>query len=163
MKRILLAIDFSDITRSVVDMAIKIASGEASTEICLMHVDAQSFCSDLALSNLCEMNTGMGIQIIGDQSLTYYGPPDELMEDHSYAERGIITEYADYIRQSGIDVTTKIIAGLPSQEICSTAEQIHAECIVVGAHSHGKLHHLFFREVVSYLLNHAPCPVLVTR
>ena len=52
---------------------------------------------------------------------------------------------------SGIDV------------ILQEARASHADLIVMGAHQHMGLWRVLHRNTASYVMRHAPCPVLVMR
>ena len=65
----------------------------------------------------------------------------------------------------GIDVSAEgIVAhGDPAAEICRHAEDRAADVVVVGSKGHGWLARLVLGSVSTYVVNHAPCPVLVVR
>jgi len=162
MRNFLVAIDFSDITYRVIDLSLRIACEQHGSSICLMHVDENLFSSQHIDSSLYSMNATEGLRVKKGVTSIHH-EHTTILPQKRYIEHRIVTELAHRMEQKGLTVMTKLITGRPAQEICSTATKFGAHCIVVGAHHHGKLHQLFFREVSSYLINNAPCPVLVTK
>jgi nucleotide-binding universal stress UspA family protein len=53
--------------------------------------------------------------------------------------------------------------GEPGPTICEVAAREGAEILVVGSHGHGWLQRVLMGSVSTYVLHHAPCPVLVVR
>jgi nucleotide-binding universal stress UspA family protein len=59
--------------------------------------------------------------------------------------------------------TTRVLDGEPGPELCRLAEDEAVGVIVVGSHGAGFLRRVLLGSVSHYLLQHAPCPVLVVR
>ncbi|WP_197170793.1 universal stress protein [Novipirellula aureliae] len=53
--------------------------------------------------------------------------------------------------------------GIASEILVSKARELGSEVMVVGTHAHGPLMRWFIGSVVSEVLRHSPCPVLVCR
>ena len=64
-----------------------------------------------------------------------------------------------------LEITSEhvIEVGEPGPTICDIAERVGADVILVGSHGHGWLQRVFIGSVSKYVLDHAPCPVLVVR
>lgn len=54
-----------------------------------------------------------------------------------------------------------VVEGAPGPAICALAEELGASVIVVGSHGKGFLARTVLGSVSSYVVRHAPCPVLV--
>jgi nucleotide-binding universal stress UspA family protein len=65
------------------------------------------------------------------------------------------------LRAAGLDVAGEVAIGLPVVEILDKAKSLHADYIVLGSHGHGALYHLFSGSVVTGVLQHSTCPVVV--
>lgn len=99
------------------------------------------------------------------QGTGFAGPvvtPEEVAEMREAA-----TELADreIAQASGLfgdhPVEERIIDGDPGPALASLAEEIDAELIVVGSHGKGLVGRFLEGSTSRYLLDHAPCPVLV--
>jgi nucleotide-binding universal stress UspA family protein len=65
------------------------------------------------------------------------------------------------LRAAGLEVAGEVAVGLPVVEILDKAKSLHADYIVLGSHGHGALYHLFSGSVVTGVLQHSTCPVVV--
>jgi len=66
---------------------------------------------------------------------------------------------------AGREVSAEFIKrdGDPAETIIAYAKEIEADWIVMGAFGHTRLRELLVGSVTLYVLNHAPCPVLLCR
>ena len=64
---------------------------------------------------------------------------------------------------AGVTVTTDVRDGDARSEICTAAEEVSADLLVLGAHGWGAMGRMLFGSVSTAVLHHAPCPVLVVR
>ena len=65
--------------------------------------------------------------------------------------------------KSTVAVATQAVLGDPFWEICTAAEQNHADLIVMGSHGRTGLAHILLGSVAERVVRHTPCPVLVAR
>jgi len=86
-------------------------------------------------------------------------PPMDAGETDGAKQR--IELLAAPLRAGGIDVACEAVLGLAVDEIIEQAKTLAADFIVVGSHGHGALYHLFSGSVVTGVLKHSPCPVIV--
>lgn len=63
----------------------------------------------------------------------------------------------------GSGASTRVERGEPGSTICDVAEAEGFDVIVVGSHGAGWIKRLVVGSVSSYVVNRAPCPVLVVR
>lgn len=61
------------------------------------------------------------------------------------------------------DVEVLTVAGSAGRGICKAAEEQGSDLIVIGSHDRSFWDRLFDPSVGRYLVEHAPCPVLVVR
>lgn len=59
--------------------------------------------------------------------------------------------------------SAEILTGDARDAICKRVEEIHPDLLILGSHGYGPLQRAFLGSVSNYLVNHAPCPVLVVR
>ncbi len=62
-----------------------------------------------------------------------------------------------------ITISTDILFGSPDSRIVETAEEWHADLIVVGSHGYSRWERLLLGSVSDSVVHHAPCSVLVVR
>jgi nucleotide-binding universal stress UspA family protein len=70
---------------------------------------------------------------------------------------------AEQLRQSGIKTSWRVQAGAPHEEIVRTAEEEHAEMIVMGTHGRSGLNRMVLGSVAERVIRLARCPVLTVR
>jgi len=84
---------------------------------------------------------------------------DEILAD---AEKRL-KEFVVKKGASPVAVEARAVTGDPFWEICQTAENEHADLIVMGSHGRTGLAHVLLGSVAERVVRHAPCPVLVAR
>ena len=139
MKTMLVPVDFSDVTPLVVRVAGDWACGTGH-RVHLLHVLVEE-------TELVGYESGM-------QLLPRIAMPD------SPQDLQAMQACKDELAQRGLEVTTRIVQGLPALEILDEAVAVQADAIVMGSHRHGMLHHLFLGSVSLGVLKRATCPVL---
>ena len=60
-------------------------------------------------------------------------------------------------------VDKRLEEGVPSEMICSVAQEVQADLIVMGARGVGQIQELVLGSVSHRVLTHAPCPVLIIK
>ena len=64
---------------------------------------------------------------------------------------------------NSVTISTEVLFGSPDSRIVETAEQWHADLIVIGSHGYSRWERLLLGSVSDSVLHHAPCSVLVVR
>ena len=140
MKRVLAAIDFSDVTNAVLDAAaalVKLSGGS----LCVLHTEPPD--PDF-------VGYEVGPQSVRDSVA------QGIKEDAHHLEairRRLIG--------AGVDPKCLLFHGPTVEKILEESGRFKADVIVIGSHEHGAFHHLLHGSVVDSLLTRAPCPVLV--
>jgi nucleotide-binding universal stress UspA family protein len=80
---------------------------------------------------------------------------------HTHEE--VVTRVVARLRAAGLSVTSEIEFGDPRHVLVHVARSHGADLIVIGSHGHSAIHRLVMGSVASYVVNHAPCDVLVVR
>ncbi|MGC9527194.1 MAG: universal stress protein [Limnospira sp.] len=140
MQNILAAIDFSDVTAATIAQAEKLARA-FGCKLWLIHATAPE--PDFV---------GFGT-----------GPPS-VREDTANAyrkEHHQLQEWAETLRQKGIDATGLTIQGSTVETILAEVEKLKADLVIVGSHGHGRLFQAIVGSVSEGILRKADCPVLV--
>ena len=63
----------------------------------------------------------------------------------------------------GATLETSVERGTPGTVLCERAEALNADVVVVGSRGRGAIRRMLLGSVSTYVVNNAPCPVLVVR
>lgn len=158
MKRILVAIDYSEATRRVIDLSRQVATAFGS-EIHLVHVKelavpATPGTMGYGLAGMPELAPMSGVPV----------PVFDLMppapaEDKN--EKSQLEQWKKEFEQHGLKVTLHEATGPIAEEILNQADAIKADLIVMGAHGHGAMYKLLVGSVTEGVLKRTTRPVLL--
>jgi len=132
MKKILVAVDFSAQTASLISTAAELARG-LGAHITVLYVEMPS----------------------PDVSGFAAGP-----EPLADAERRL-QAWAAKLREEGVEADALLVSGWPGATIVPEAKKLEVDLIVVGPHSRGPLAKILLGSVSKDVLRTSPCPVLV--
>ncbi len=92
-------------------------------------------------------------------------PPFSLMTHEQDEEKKVIKELNALAREYGLaSGICHVLGGAPAfDEICRAAEKIPADLVVMPTHGRTGLKHVFLGSTAERIVQHSPCPVLVTR
>lgn len=140
MKRILVAIDFSEVTDEVISTAVTLNKA-LQGQLRILHVD--------------------------DSAPYSYAPKDDPMFEPdpktavAAQESGKLERIRLRLSKEPFDADYRLMEGPAGDNILSAAREFGADIIVIGAHEHGKFYHLLFGDTTDSLIRHAPCPIMV--
>jgi nucleotide-binding universal stress UspA family protein len=139
-KRIMVALDFSEPSRSALTRAVEVAQ-TYSARLCLVHVvDPPPFISGAHTDPL--MLSSDKLQMLAQTKL--YGIAD--------------TQVPDVIESE-----SRVVKGRSHKEIVKLAQRWRADLIVLATHGHTGLKHAFLGSTAESVVRYAPCAVLVIR
>jgi len=75
----------------------------------------------------------------------------------------IIDEARSYLRAHDLEVGYFVREGDPRDTLVDFARERDADLLVMGAFGHSKVRELIMGSTTHYILNHAPCPLLLAR
>jgi nucleotide-binding universal stress UspA family protein len=142
MNRILVAIDFSEVTDEVISMAIKLDK-LINGQIRILHVD--------------------------DSAPYSYTPKEGLAHEPGFntedsplpGGKGDLGEIQSRLSKEQIDAEYRVLAGPAAENILAAARDFDADIIVIGAHEHGKFFRFVFGDTTDSLIGKAPLPILI--
>lgn len=137
---VLACVDFSDVTRRVVEAAAAQVR-QAQGELVLLHVAPDE--PDFA-------GFEVGPQTVRDTVA------HRLREEHRQ-----IQELADEAGKQGVSAEGLMVTGMVTDKVMEQAEKLDASLLVVGSHGHGALHDLLVGSVTESILRRTTRPVLV--
>lgn len=158
MKCILVAIDFSDATPTIIDVGQQLAKA-LNAEIHLVHVKeftagATPGTLGYGLAGMPELAPISGVPMPGYEPVPQ---PISATED----EKSKLARWQAEVAQQGVKVTLREPTGIVAEEILNEAKALNADLIVMGTHGHGAMYNLLVGSATKGVLKHASCPVLV--
>ncbi len=138
--KILAAVDFSDMTNTIVDVIPTVAHKDED-EIFLVH---------MAEPDPDFVGYEAGPQSVRDQVAKRFQKEHQQIQD-----------LAGRLRERGYEATGLLIQGPTAETIQDEAKSIEAQMIIIGSHGHGALYNLVVGSVTEAVLKEPPCPVLV--
>lgn len=150
-KHILVPVDYSDVARAAISMAVQLASHHGA-KLTLVHV-------------------AKGLdQALAERIVT--APTDHVIEDTIAAEESALLDALNLeirrAREAGVQVgelsaTTIVSSGDPVESICRMVEVDRVDLIVMGTHGPQGLRARLFGSVSEQLLHKASCSVFVVK
>ena len=137
---VLVALDFSEITETVIETVGKLSSDRAP-KLYLIHV---------AEPDPDFVGWDAGPDAVRDQIA------GEFRREHREIE-----QLAQRLRDAGHDATGLLVQGPTVKTILSEAEKLKADIIVVGSHGHGSTYELLVGGISSGVIRKSTIPVLV--
>ena len=140
MKKILVPVDFSEITTEVLDYAIHLANEEADT-ILVLHV--------------APLNP------------IYPGPDAEPVMIQSYVDEELEREkeelqaIKEHIQKQGVKADSVLLQGSIIDTIIEEAKEMKADLIVMGKESHGLIYRTLLGTTSEGVIRRARIPVLI--
>ncbi|MBP8256126.1 MAG: universal stress protein [Opitutaceae bacterium] len=139
MKTILAPIDFSPVSKRIVEEAAELAR-LYKAKLFLLHIVPPPIVTQ------SEYVTQKGAEFA---ALTV-----ETMEAD-------LKKLARSIEASGLVVETQVMLGFPGMAVVAKAKKLKPDYIVVGSHGHGAFYDLIIGGTTSRILKEAECPVIV--
>jgi nucleotide-binding universal stress UspA family protein len=139
VKRIVVGVDFTDLSRAALDTAISFAR-ELGATLDLVHVAAE-----VAIA------TAPPVDVIAL-------PLDPAKAVEEASRRLAIEE--THARERGVTVEGTVLVGRPDVELVSRADATKADLIVLATHGRTGLSHALLGSLAERVVQHAHCPVL---
>lgn len=158
MKRILVPIDFSDVTPAVINLARQLAKA-LDAEIHLVHVKELTAATapgplGYGLAGVSELAPMSGVPVPGFEPM-----PEAISEDEGQTSK--LAKWQEEIAQDGIKVSLHQPTGAVAEEILNQADALDADLIVMGTHGHGAMYNLLVGSATKGVLKHSTRPVLL--
>jgi nucleotide-binding universal stress UspA family protein len=140
MKTVLAPIDFSPVSRQVIDEAITIARG----------IDAR-----LVLLHVVQLPAVLGTGV-DEKDL----PVAFRLQVESDAVKNL-GSLQRQLRDEGVTAHAVHQVGVPGEQILEQADRLDADYIVIGSHGHGAFYDLIVGSTTSRVVTRAKCPVMI--
>lgn len=145
MSTLLVPIDTSDIAGKVLAHAEKLGR-QLGSELVLLHVVEP-------IPEYVPVGASMEAIAISPTGIDF--------EEQTSQAKSRLEQLAGPMRSGGLKVSCESVLGAAVDEIIDQAKLHGADYIVLGSHGHGALFHLFTGSVVTGVLKHSPCAVVV--
>jgi nucleotide-binding universal stress UspA family protein len=103
------------------------------------------------------------LSVAVDVSISWEAPLDVLVVGNGSKAEAAIGEARGYLEPHDLTVRYVLREGDPSEVIVGYAEECKADLLVMGAYGHTKVRALVVGSTTAYAMNHAPCPLLLSR
>jgi len=145
LKRVVVAIDGSEVSRGVIDYALHYAAREKDAELLFLHV----------------------VNYVEYEKFTVSGYTVEVPPREEEVKAEFEKFVGEEMKRSKIrkphNMSIHIARGVPYVEIVSFAEKKDADMIMIGHRGLGDLERFLLGSVASKVVAHAPCSVYVHR
>ena len=138
--KILVPIDFSDVTDRVVEEALRTAR-QCGAKTWLIHVAAPE--PDF-------IGFEVGPAYIRDSAAR------SLRDQHQRLQR-----YRERFTAERLEASALLVPGVPTRKILAEMDRIGPDLVILGSHGHGALYYLMMGSVATGIVKHAACPVLI--
>ncbi|MDJ0880444.1 MAG: universal stress protein [Gammaproteobacteria bacterium] len=144
--KIIVALDFSDITQKVLNHAKKLA---------------QALPADLVLLHVAEPHPDQIAYDFDPASVTAIDPAEirEHIAQRFHQEHKTLQEYADQLRNESLNCTALMVQGETVDMILTEAEKLSADFIMAGSHGKGMISQLLLGSTSEDLLKKSSLPV----
>ncbi|MBI2422025.1 MAG: universal stress protein [Candidatus Hydrogenedentes bacterium] len=140
MSKIVVAVDFSDVTPALLNTARRIAR-QGQDALYLLHVEAP------------------------DPDFVGYNPGPQHVRDNMarsiQGHHALALQLRDDLLAEGFEAHCLLIQGVTHEKILEEAARLDAAFIVLGRHGHGALYHLLMGSVSEAVLRLAKQPVIL--
>jgi nucleotide-binding universal stress UspA family protein len=103
------------------------------------------------------------LSVAAEVSGSWKAPLDVLVVGNGSKAEATIGEARGYLEPHELTVRYVTQEGDPSEVIVAYAGECKADLLVMGAYGHTKVRALVVGSTTAYAMNHAPCPLLLTR
>ena len=138
--KLLVAIDFSEITNLILEKVEEIAKKTAA-KVWLLHVAQPD--PDF-----------IGYDVGPDSERKFMATK---FRDQHIKIQGI----SNVLKEKGIDITPLLIQGPTIETIIKEAKKLKVDMIVAGSHGHGTVFHILVGSISKGLLHKSPIPLLI--
>ncbi|MGB5596083.1 MAG: universal stress protein [Crocosphaera sp.] len=157
-QKILIALDMSDMAKTVFNHGLSLAKQGQNTELLLLHVlSGEEENSPLPIPpDLKEMYPAAG----NDLTLETW---QEQWDNFQKSGIEMLESYQEIATKASLKTEFKQIYGNPGTKICRGANEWQADVIVIGHRGRSGLEEFLLGSVSNHVLHHAHCSVLIVQ
>jgi nucleotide-binding universal stress UspA family protein len=155
MKKILVAVDFSKNTETVLEQAAKLAKG-LGAKAWVVHVTSDQLQAAVYDYSPNSFPPGFVSPPIGDIEMARDLCAKEYKREHE-----ALLNLSGKLKRVGVDAQAMLLKGKPAELILEQAENLDVDMVVMGSHGHGMLRKMLVGSVTEAVLREALCNVLI--
>ena len=87
----------------------------------------------------------------------------KIQEGYEEEAQRILREITDAAGKAEVPVETRVLTGIPHEEIVRAGREVSADLLIMGTHGRSGMSHLLLGSVAERVVRKAPCPVLTVR
>ncbi|WP_026101006.1 universal stress protein [Synechococcus sp. PCC 7336] len=153
MRKILVALDRSEMSEQVFDRAVTLA-GATGAKLLFLHVTA-------LFEGMTLSGAGEDLEAYMQQTREMEKLGLQLLRSFSDRAEAALSSYANRAPSAELDTEYSYRFGDPGRTICDVAEEWGADAIVLGRRGRNAAVEFLLGSVSNYVLHHAPCSVFV--
>ena len=152
--KILVAIDYSELTRLVFTQAVELAQGQAAS-LYLFHCLTSEAVAD-------PLPAAIELGLYPEVLESAYQAESRAEAQMKQVET-LLQGYQQQASQQGVEAIADYKLGSPGQLLCQVAQDWKADLIVLGRRGRTGLTEALLGSVSNYVLHHAACSVLIVQ
>jgi nucleotide-binding universal stress UspA family protein len=159
------------------DELLRVDAGEATHPLRILLAVDGSPCSVAAVNDVahCRLPNGSAVEVLNvihsrvpvmlDPAITLAAAHAEEQHEQERRSPEIVEAAATRLRRHRphLDVTTKVVEGVPKDVILHEATEWHADRVVVGSHGYGRVGRAVLGSTAAAVAAEAPCSVVIAR
>ena len=155
MKKILVAVDFSEGTGRLINQAAQLGQ-ELGGRLIIVHVTSDALQAAYESTQFYDVSTEYTGGSFGDVEMARNLCAEEYKREH----RSLLNLSAR-MREEGVDAQAMLLKGDAAELILEKARELDVDIIMMGSHGHGLLRKMLLGSVAEAVLRKAPCSVLI--
>ncbi|MCP4179327.1 MAG: universal stress protein [bacterium] len=159
MKKILVPIDFSDVTGKVIHNAVEMAKA-FNAELKIIHVAPPVA---YEVRNKIETQIMPGLGEMGGNVAGYisYDLARDQIASKLKLEHNKLLEIKDHVEKKNINTNTFLYEGKVLETILHQVEEYKPDILILGSHGHGYMHKVLLGSVAVAVIKSLKCPVMI--
>lgn len=154
MKSVVVAIDFSAITKNVIEEVKEYATA-VKCKVHIVHTEEPPLNISTTSSGHYFFQTSIPPEDL------YSEENEKIQQKEKEINKTRLNEIKDYMEQHGIETTAVLLSGNIAETILEEAAKVKADRIYMGANDHGIIYQLFFGSTRESIILNAKCPVVI--
>lgn len=155
MKRILVAVDFSEGTGRLVHQAAELARQMGCT-LSIVHVTSDALQAAYEGAQFHDGFSEYAGGSFGDVEMARALCAEQYKREHQ-----ALLNISDRMRKDGVDAQAMLMKGDAAELILEKAKELDVDMIMMGSHGHGLLRKMLVGSVTEAVLRKASCGVLI--